>query len=124
MTYTAEKLRLMDPALIAKASPVHIENVIKDLILTALGSDWVSVKDRLPKQGELVMVYVPGSKHQEADIRFDAIDPNDDDAASWYEHNEYYEHFCCIAKPPGSIGPSAEAPYTHWMHLPAKPEAK
>lgn len=85
---------------------------------------WISVKDRLPSPEVLVMVYVPENKHEEAHITFDYIDPNDDDHASWYGHNEHYEHFCCVAKPEGSIGPSADAPYTHWMPLPASPVSK
>ena len=86
-------------------------------------SEWISVDERLPEVGVLVLVFVPPSKYQDhSDMRFDCIDPNDDDAASWYEHNEHYEHFCCIAKPPGSIGPSEKAPYTHWMPLPPPPE--
>lgn len=85
---------------------------------------WISVKDRLPAPEVLVMVYVPETKHSEAHINFDYIDPNDDDHASWYGHNEHYEHFCVVAKPEGSIGPSADAPYTHWMHLPSSPVSK
>lgn len=42
MAYTEEKIRKMEPALIAKASPVHIENVIKDLIAYALAAPAVA----------------------------------------------------------------------------------
>ena len=40
----------------------------------------------------------------------------------WVKHNEDYDHFCCVA-PPGSTGPSADAPYTHWLLIPELPEA-
>ncbi len=82
---------------------------------------WISVEDRLPKVEELVIVYAPAGKHSEERIDFDFIDPNDDDHASWFHHNEHYEHFCVVAKPEGSIGPSEKAPYTHWLPLPAAP---
>jgi hypothetical protein len=89
-------------------------------------AQWISVAERLPAVGELVLVYSPPTKYDHpGDVRigFDCIDPNDDDASSWLNHNEHYEHFCCVAKPEGSIGPSAEAPYTHWMPLPEAPAA-
>lgn len=40
----------------------------------------------------------------------------------WAKHADDYDHFCCVA-PPGSHGPSADAPYTHWMALPDVPAA-
>ena len=40
----------------------------------------------------------------------------------WVKHNEDYDHFCCVA-PPGSTGPSADAPYTHWLLIPDIPGA-
>jgi hypothetical protein len=40
----------------------------------------------------------------------------------WVRHNEDYDHFLCVA-PPGSRGPSADSPYTHWMALPDVPSA-
>jgi hypothetical protein len=88
---------------------------------------WISVDERLPATSELVLVYSPPTKHDhpgEVNIGFDCIDPNDDDGTTWLNHNEHYEHFCCVAKPEGSIGPSADAPYTHRMPLPAAPSMK
>jgi hypothetical protein len=85
---------------------------------------WISVEDRLPEVGVGVMVYSPplaGEGPEDYRLDFDCIDPNDDDHASWLNHNEHYEHFCCVAKPEGSTGPSEKAPYTHWMPLPAAP---
>ncbi|AXF52955.1 MAG: hypothetical protein [Caudoviricetes sp.] len=73
---------------------------------------------------QLVMVYTPPTIHDYPDsvnIRFDHIDSDIADDY-WYEHGEHYEHYCCVAKPEGSIGPSEKAPYTHWMPLPAAPK--
>lgn len=87
---------------------------------------WVSVDERLPEVGILVLVYSPNGPYNYPDdirIDFDCIDPNDDDHASWLNHNEHYEHFCCVAKPEGSVGPSEKAPYTHWQPIPAPPIA-
>lgn len=89
------------------------------------GSDaWISVGDRLPEVGVGVMVYSPpltGEGLEDYRLDFDCIDPNDDDHASWLNHNESYEHFCCVAKPEGSTGPKEKAPYTHWQPLPPPP---
>jgi len=87
---------------------------------------WIRVDERLPSVDQLVMVYSPPTQYDhpgEVNINFDCIDPNDDDHASWLNHNEHYEHFCCVAKPEGSIGPSEKAPYTHWMPIPPPPGA-
>jgi len=87
---------------------------------------WISVDERLPEVGILVLVYSPNGPYNYPDdirIDFDCIDPNDDDHASWLNHNEHYEHFCCVAKPEGSIGPSEKAPYTHWQPIPVPPIA-
>jgi hypothetical protein len=90
----------------------------------AIRNQWISVDERLPEVGVLVLVYSPPTKYDhpgDMNIGFDCIDPNDDDHKSWLNHNEHYEHFCCVAKPEGSVGPSADAPYTHWMPLPEAP---
>lgn len=82
---------------------------------------WISVADHLPEAGELVLVYSPPTKYDhlgEVNITFDCIDPDADDP-SWLNHNEHYEHFCCVAKPEGSVGPSEHAPYTHWKRVAA-----
>lgn len=92
-----------------------------------LADGWISVEDRLPEVDELVLVYSPPTKHShpdEVDITFDCIDPNDDEHSSWQIHNERYEHYNCIAKPEGSIGPSEKAPYTHWQYFPDAPKDK
>jgi hypothetical protein len=89
----------------------------------ALTDAWISVDDRLPEVGVGVMVYSPpvaGEGPEDFRLDFDCIDPNDDHA-SWLNHNENYEHFCCVAKPEGSTGPKEKAPYTHWMPMPAAP---
>jgi hypothetical protein len=106
---------------------------LQDLISTAEGAPstdsaagWISVEDRLPEAGVGVMVYSPpldGEGPEDYRIDFDCIDPDDDDHASWLNHNEHYEHYCCVGKPEGSTGPRAEAPYTHWQQLPARPIA-
>lgn len=87
------------------------------------GDGWISVEDRLPEVGTLVMVYSPPTKHDWPDalrIDFDYLDP-DADESRWFNHGEHYEHFCCVAKPEGSVGPPEEAPYTHWRPVPAAP---
>lgn len=87
-------------------------------------AEWISVEDRLPEVGQLVMVFSPPTKHDypgEVSITFDCIDPDADEPTSWLNHNEHYEYYCCVGKPEGSVGPSAEAPYTHWMPMPDAP---
>lgn len=87
------------------------------------GDGWISVEERLPEVGMLVMVYSPPTQHDWPDalrIDFDYLDP-DADEPRWFNHGEHYEHFCCVAKPEGSVGPSEEAPYTHWRPVLAAP---
>lgn len=74
---------------------------------------------------EIVQVYTPPQPEDWPDavrITFDYIssDIGDD---YWYYHGEHFEHFCCVAKPEGSTGPSEKAPYTHWMPMPPAPES-
>lgn len=40
----------------------------------------------------------------------------------WAIHADRYDDWLCVAKPEGSIGPSEDAPYTHFMLLPEPPE--
>ncbi|MBY6030016.1 DUF551 domain-containing protein [Halomonas sp. DP8Y7-1] len=88
-------------------------------------SEWISVKDRLPEAEKLVVVYTPpqsGDCPEDIRMEFDCIDQ---DSGLWFGHSEHYEHYCCVAKGGCDIswsGPSEEAPYTHWMPLPAPPE--
>lgn len=87
---------------------------------------WISVEERLPEVGTPVVVYTPPMESDwpgSIRLEIDCIDPNDDDHASWAGHNDYYEHYCCVAKPEGSTGPSEKAPYTYWMSLPSAPGA-
>ncbi len=82
---------------------------------------WQTI-ETAPKD-QLVMVYTPPTIHDYPDsvnIRFDHIDSGIADDY-WHEHGEHYEHYCCVAKPEGSIGPNAVAPYTHWHAIPAAP---
>jgi len=90
------------------------------------GDAWISVNERLPEPEVLVAVYSPPTEHDwpgSVNINLDCIDPNDDDHKSWLGHNNLHEEYCCIAKPEGSIGPSADAPYTHWHAIAPAPAA-
>lgn len=87
-------------------------------------SEWIKCSDRLPEVGVTVLVYSPPTKDSwpdEVNINFDYIDPDCDEPIFWFYHGQSYEHFCCVAKPEGSTGPSESAPYTHWMSLPEVP---
>lgn len=85
---------------------------------------WISVEDRLPDEETTCLVYTPANK--EDDERRDLEYFCD---GCWNVHNDHYEHFMAVggagAAGPDSfcIGPSADAPYTHWMPLPAAPSA-
>jgi len=61
------------------------------------------------------------------------LDPEDDEHPErhdfdyledgvWQKHSENVEHFQMCA-PPGSLGPSEQAPYTHFMHIDPLPSA-
>lgn len=86
---------------------------------------WISVDDRLPEAGIPVLVYTPNGPDdypEDINIRFDFICP---DYEYWHNHSEHYEHFLCIAKGGADCpmtGPAENAPYTHWMPLPAPPQ--
>jgi len=89
-----------------------------------VANGWISVKDRLPPTSVMVMVWQPRTTMNYPDdilINFDCIDPEDDDANTWQGHNNWRDEVACIAKPPGSIVPPHDAPYTHWQPIPADP---
>jgi hypothetical protein len=76
-------------------------------------------------QDQLVMVYSPPTEEDWPDsnrVKFDHID-TDIGKDYWFDHGEHYEHYCCVGKPVGSIGPREKAPYTHWMPLPTSPDS-
>lgn len=84
-------------------------------------SEWIKCSEFMPLSGVTVLVYAPpqqGDWPDDVRISFDYIDV---DYEGWYYHCENYEHYCCVAKPEGSTGPSEQAPYTHWMPMPAIP---
>ncbi|TEA78679.1 DUF551 domain-containing protein [Allopusillimonas ginsengisoli] len=89
---------------------------------------WINVKDQLPAPGVSVLVFTPpqpGDYPGDVRVEFDFIDP-DSDESCWHNHNEHYEHYCCVAKGGSDVswtGPSEEAPYTHWMAIPVLPRA-
>lgn len=117
----------IDPSLSGKQYRELLEEIDALASLPAPQSAWISVDDRLPEPGVGVMVYSPplqGEPPEDFNLQFDCIDENDDEHASWLNHNEHDEHFCCVAKPEGSTGPSAKAPYTHWQPLPPAPGSK
>lgn len=80
-------------------------------------SPWIPVSRILPEKGLSVLVYSP-----ENGVDFDMIDEDCDSGERWYVHGESYEHYCSVAKPAGSTGPSEKAPYTHWMEFPMLPK--
>lgn len=112
-------------SLYAAAKELERQLIASQERLKALG--WVSVNDRLPDPGMLVLVYSPpqpGDWPDSIRIEFDFIDP-DSDGPFWHNHSEHYEHYCCVAKGGSGVewtGPSANASYTHWMPLPPSPQ--
>ncbi|WP_339119157.1 hypothetical protein [Halomonas sp. BMC6] len=86
-------------------------NAAEEDELKALLAGWQPI-ETAPKD-ELVFLYSPPqSGDYPDDIRID-VDFFDSENDCWYNHHENREHFECVA-PPGSQGPSVEAPYTHW----------
>ena len=78
---------------------------------------WQSI-DTAP-EGKLVVVFWRDSTDPENPERHD-FDYLEDGV--WANHHDNYDHFVCCA-PAGSIGPSEEAPYTHWLDIPEVPAA-
>ena len=86
---------------------------------------WISVEDRLPDNGELVVVWIPETTAEEGGPSFDFIEDE-----YWQHHADSYEHYMAVggsaAAGPDNIctGPSEYAPYTHWLPLPNQPEGE
>lgn len=81
-----------------------------------------------PKDGTLVVVYSPNGPDDWPDSFKVAFDYFCQDYENWFYHSEAHEHYMAIG---GSnacgpdvscTGPKQEAPYTHWMPLPAAPK--
>ena len=70
-------------------------------------SEWISVKDRLPKYGKRVLTYTPGMANQITVDAYDRYYVDVDD--EWYEGWRYR-------------GNHAKNNITHWMPLPEPPE--
>ena len=83
--------------------------------------EWISVEDRLPDDNELVLVYTP---RDDRGTEFDFIEDG-----VWSDHEDLYQHFMELGgyrmcgDDVSVTGPSAEAPYTHRMPLPAAPDS-
>jgi hypothetical protein len=70
-------------------------------------SAWVSVKDRLPKCGELVLIYVANLNKGKGAYTFDKC-RKVDGKKDWEFYNRHNANF----------------DVTHWMPLPQKPESE
>jgi hypothetical protein len=83
---------------------------------------WVSVEERLPEDGAAVLVYTPPLKGEEERIDFEWMEDG-----AWMEHLNCLDHYMAVTGGKGSVGgepctgPSENAPYTHWMPMPASP---
>jgi hypothetical protein len=78
---------------------------------------WVACSERLPDDAVLVLVFTPPSCDNEGGQSFDMRDDG-----VWIEHNNNYEHFCAVAGGCEQCsGPSENAEYTYWAHLPPAP---
>ena len=92
------------------------------------GCGWISVADRLPETGVVVLVYEPARPDDYPDDLRISMDYISEDWEDWNNHCSAYEHFMMIGGAgavPGETctGPSEKAPYTHWCPLPAAPGA-
>lgn len=109
----------------ANCGPIPTEHV--DAVVTRIKElearvvpEWISVDDRLPIDGELVVVFTPGD---DGGPDFDFIEEG-----VWAGHEDHYQHFMAVGghnlggEGCTVSGPTAEAPYSHWMPLPAAPE--
>ena len=83
----------------------------QDELKELLAQVWQPI-ETAPKDVLVFLYSPPQSGDYPDDIRITA-DFYDTESECWYNHNEDREHFECVA-PMGSVGPSVEAPYTHW----------
>jgi len=102
-------------------SMLVMEHRISELEAQLAAAGWVSVKDRLPADNDLVLVHPLG---EEGGTDFDFIEDG-----VWVGHEDNYQHFMELGgyrmcgDDVSVTGPSAVAPYTHWMPLPAAPDS-
>ena len=128
---TQEMMHAWDAAPFDIDSDTEFKNAYRYMLAAAPsasvepGKDqWISVEDRLPDEETMCLVFVPESNNDHAHIRIEYFSDG-----CWNDHNDHYEHFMAVggagAAGPDVIctGPSADAPYTHWMPLPAAPSA-
>jgi hypothetical protein len=80
---------------------------------------WIAVNDRLPNDGETVLVYTPPMRGEEWRVDFDGRDDG-----IWVEHANCREHYMAVTGGKGClddgtpcVGPSEDAPYTHWKPI-------
>ena len=80
-------------------------------------SPWISVKDRLPVDESVVMVYTPAKGNYDESYDFDWYEDG-----CWIQHQDHYDHYIVVGGPKFGPGPSETAPYTHWMPIPPPPK--
>jgi hypothetical protein len=99
----------------AKRLQVHRierDGFIAGWLARAQSDGWRPIESSPDGATVLVGWYEEGEFHQMFDAKEEGL---------WIENGNAYEHFCASA-PPGSRGPTQDAPYTHWMPLPNRPK--